>query len=449
MKKVILMILVGGLALAACNTATPAPDTADIPVVTDDFAVSAEGRLVPGNFVQLAFSAGGKVVEVPVAEGAAVAEGEVIARLENSEALMAEVSRAELEVLNAQQVVDDLKENAGLLKAQLESEVAQAQDALDKAQRRLKNLNSPDVEFYQDAVKDAENALLTAQENVTVTDIGSLKAALQAARDGLKFMGDRLGAIRTAIDSCPECDPKRSVTVDGFPQTLDDAQDAYNDALNRVKELEIQLEQAERGNATAVDDAQEALDDAKRDLEWALGGPDSLDLVLAQADVTLADARLADARNRLADVQSGPDPDQLALAEARLATAQSALTAAKVALDNTELRAPFDGTVAKLNLKVGEQVSPGQPVVTLADFSAWVIETDNLTEIEVVKIGEGQGADIVLDALPAVTLRGKVETISGVFEEKRGDITYTVKILLTDQNPQARWGMTAAVTFDK
>jgi multidrug resistance efflux pump len=237
--------------------------------------------------------------------------------------------------------------------------------------------------------------------------------------------------------------------VDGFPQTLDDAQDAYNDVLNRVKELEIQLEQAERGNATAVDDAQEALDDARRDLEWALNGPDALDLALAQAEVTLAEARLADARNRLAEVQSGPDPDQLALAEARLATAQTALTAAKVALNNTELRAPFGGTVAKLNLKVGEQVSPGQPVVTLADFSTWMIETDNLTEIEVVKIGEGQGADIVLDALPDVALRGKVGSISGVFEEKRGDITYTVKILLTDQNPQARWGMTAAVTFDK
>ncbi|MEK7327798.1 MAG: biotin/lipoyl-binding protein, partial [Chloroflexota bacterium] len=155
MKKLFLIILVGGLVLAACNTATPTPDTTDIPVVTDDFAVSAEGRLVPGNFVQLSFSAGGKVVEVPVAEGMPVAEGEVIARLENSEALMAEVSRAELEVLNAQQAVDDLKENAALVKAELESEVAQAQDALDKAQRRLKNINSPDVKFYQDSVKDA------------------------------------------------------------------------------------------------------------------------------------------------------------------------------------------------------------------------------------------------------------------------------------------------------
>ena len=170
---------------------------------------------------------------------------------------------------------------------------------------------------------------------------------------------------------------------------------------------------------------------------------------MAQAEATLAEARLTDAQDRLAKVQAGPDPEQLALAEARLSTAQATLAATKVAQSNVELHAPFAGTVARLNLKVGEQVAPGQAVATLADFSSWMIETDNLTEIEVVKIQEGQGADVVLDALPEVKLRGKVEEISTVFEEKRGDITYTVKVILTEGNPLARWGMTAAVTFDK
>ena len=85
----------------------------------------------------------------------------------------------------------------------------------------------------------------------------------------------------------------------------------------------------------------------------------------------------------------------------------------------------------------------------VADFSGWVVETDNLTEIEVVKIAPEQGAAIKLDALPDVSLRGKVVSVSSVFEEKRGDITYTVKITLEDQHPQMRWGMTAEVTFDK
>jgi hypothetical protein len=51
--------------------------------------------------------------------------------------------------------------------------------------------------------------------------------------------------------------------------------------------------------------------------------------------------------------------------------------------------------------------------------------------------------------LPDVTLNGTVTQIASVFEEKRGDVTYTVKVLLKDTNPSIRWGMTAAVTFEK
>jgi hypothetical protein len=67
----------------------------------------------------------------------------------------------------------------------------------------------------------------------------------------------------------------------------------------------------------------------------------------------------------------------------------------------------------------------------------------------VVKIQSGQGASIVFDALPDLALPGRVTAISNVFEEKRGDITYTAKIALDEQNPGLRWGMTAEVTFDK
>jgi multidrug resistance efflux pump len=165
--------------------------------------------------------------------------------------------------------------------------------------------------------------------------------------------------------------------------------------------------------------------------------------------VKLAEANLAEAQARVAKVKGGPDPDQLALAQARLVSAQDGLAAAEAGLKNSELRAPFAGVLAKLSLKVGEQVGPGQAVATLADFSGWVVETDNLTEIEVVKIKTGQGASVVLDALPNQTLHGKVTSISSVFEEKRGDITYTVKLALENKLPEMRWGMTAEVTFDK
>ncbi len=449
MKNIFSILLLGGLVLAACGTATPTPDTSNIPVVTDDFAVTAEGRLLPGQYAQISFSAGGKVAELLKAEGDTVTSGDVIARLENSEALQAEVARAETEALNAQQALDDLNETADVAAAQAQLAVANAQDALDTARRHLNGLNNPDLKWYRDQLKDKQDVLLTAQENVEVTDIGSLRAGLQAARDGLKIMDERLGKIKSAIDGCSTCDPKRSVTVDGFPQTLEDVQDARNDAANAVRELEIKVTQAERGNQTAIDDAQKAVDDAQKNLDRALGDPNAIDLAVAQAKVEVAKADLAEAQTKYDKMKGGPDPDRLASAQARLASAQAGLTAANAALDNIELRAPFGGTLAGLKLKVGEQVAPGAPVATLADFSKWIVETDNLTEIEVVRVKAGQNATITLDALPDVTLHGVVEKVASVFEEKRGDITYTVTIALTDGDSLMRWGMTAVATFEK
>ena len=92
------------LPLVTCSGGggTPAPDSANVPIVSDNFAVSAEGRLVPGKFAELLFSGGGKVAEVLTAEGTTVSVGDVLARLENSELLASQVAQAEAELLNAQ-----------------------------------------------------------------------------------------------------------------------------------------------------------------------------------------------------------------------------------------------------------------------------------------------------------------------------------------------------------
>ncbi len=59
----------------------------------------------------------------------------------------------------------------------------------------------------------------------------------------------------------------------------------------------------------------------------------------------------------------------------------------------------------------------------------------------------GQKVEVVLDALPDQSFSGQVTHIDMVYEEKRGDTTYTATIVLDQLDPQMRWGMTAAVQF--
>jgi multidrug resistance efflux pump len=152
------------------------------------------------------------------------------------------------------------------------------------------------------------------------------------------------------------------------------------------------------------------------------------------------ESAVANAKAQLAQAQKDYD----SLQDASLAEDTAG---ARAALANAELRAPFSGTITNLDLKVGEFAASGTPAVTIADFSSWVVKTTDLTEIDVVNIKEGQPVTLTLDALPGVTLKGYVLSIAQNYGERQGDIVYKVTVLLTDQNPAIRWGMTAQVNF--
>ena len=163
-------------------------------------------------------------------------------------------------------------------------------------------------------------------------------------------------------------------------------------------------------------------------------------IVEAKNDLALKKGKLDDAQRTYDRLKDGVDTEQLAVLEARL-------NAAKAGVASLMVLAPFDGTVADLSAKAGESVSAGSIAATVADFSDWLVKTTDLTELEVVKIDEGQPASIVLDAIPDVTLNGEVKSISKTFAEKQGDVVYEVTVILNDTHPDILWGMTAVVKF--
>jgi HlyD family secretion protein len=135
------------------------------------------------------------------------------------------------------------------------------------------------------------------------------------------------------------------------------------------------------------------------------------------------------------------DADQLAVLEARL-------NAAKARVGSFSVLAPFDGVVADLNAKIGNSINAGERAVTVADFSHWLVNTTDLTEIDVVELAENAPVVVTLDAIPDVELKGTIASIGQTYSENQGDIVYDVTILLTDIDPAIRWGMTAAVKFE-
>ena len=194
---------------------------------------------------------------------------------------------------------------------------------------------------------------------------------------------------------------------------------------------------------------------------------------LYEQGVAAAQASLAAAQARLSDVQQGPRPEEIAVAaaearraqaqldlvlvgaraetvaaaEADAAAARQSLEQAQAALAETELRAPFAGTVVTLDPTVGEYVAPGIPVVRLADLSRWQVETDDLTEIKATQVREGAPVTVKFDAISGLELSGKVVRVKGRGEKKQGDMTFTAVVELDRQDERLRWNLTASVSI--
>ncbi|HMB21448.1 MAG: efflux RND transporter periplasmic adaptor subunit [Chloroflexota bacterium] len=174
----------------------------------------------------------------------------------------------------------------------------------------------------------------------------------------------------------------------------------------------------------------------------AFKGPAPEDWITeAKNDVSLKKAKVDELQRTYDRLKGGVDAEQLPVLEARVAAAQAGVAAFSVT-------APFDGVVAALPAKLGNSINAGEPAVTVADFSHWVVNTTDLTEIDVVELKEGAPVVITLDALPDVELKGTISSIGQTFAENQGDVVYEVTVMLTDTDPAMRWGMTAEVKFE-
>ncbi len=397
-RRTTIWLIAAVFMLAACDQINPPAEEepTEVPIVVDDFAVIAEGNLVPSQFVELSFTTGGEIVEVLVEEGDRVEAGQVLARLENFEsldALEAAVAGAQLELLSATQALEALNDAHPMLLAQTGLELATARDALHDAEYNWR-VQQPGNRASGDIIDAAEANLVLAENQV------------ERAQDEFNHYSGR-----------PDDDPGRALAL---------------------------------SNLSAARQQRDAI---LRQLNWYKGTPTEIDQSLLDAELAFAQTDYEEIQELWQTLQAGPDPDDIALAEERIANAQAQLAAAQTALADydkrlPEIEAPIAGTVVSTSLKKGEMAVPGQPAIVIADFSEWLVETDNLTEIEVVDIAVGETVMVVPDALPSVELAGTVQTISDIFEVKRGDVTYTAKIRLDDEDPRLRWGMTVVVTFD-
>jgi HlyD family secretion protein len=160
---------------------------------------------------------------------------------------------------------------------------------------------------------------------------------------------------------------------------------------------------------------------------------------VSQAAYDAAEARFNKARAAIAGF------------EAAVAAAQANLRAARVAVDQTNIRAPFDGVVLTKSANVGDVVTPFSSaldtkgaVVTMADMSTLEVEAD-VSESNLSKVKVGQPCEVQLDALPDARFRCLVSRMVPTVD--RSKATVLVKVQFVDKDPRILPDMSAKVSF--
>ena len=185
-----------------------------------------------------------------------------------------------------------------------------------------------------------------------------------------------------------------------------------------------------------------------------LRGKDAIadrELEASQAQFTVAEARVAEAAERFKLVQAGPRSEDIAQGRARVEQARAAVALAGTQVENTRLISPLTGVVRSHNIEPGEYVSPGTPVVTVADTAhVWVRAYVNQTDLGRIRLG--QKIAVHTDTFPDKSYEGTVGFIASEAEftpktvqttKERVKLVFRIKIDLANLNDELKPGMPA------
>jgi HlyD family secretion protein len=174
---------------------------------------------------------------------------------------------------------------------------------------------------------------------------------------------------------------------------------------------------------------------------------------LAATNVTRAQDTYERAQQIYNELVEGTRKEELAVDRANVHQADQNLHMSRIKLAYTTLRAPFDGVVLVRQAELGEVVSPGTPVVTLADLDhLWV--RVYVPETDLGKVHWGQAVEVRTDTYPDRIYHGRISFISSEAEftpktvqteKERVTLVYRVKVDVENPNRELKPGMPADV----
>lgn len=389
--------------------------------------VSVSGKVIAAQNAELGFDESGRVSAIYVKVGDNVKMWTTIASIENGTA---------------------------------RANIAQKQAALEREQAKLsalqKGTRKEELDVYEQKYIDASSALIIAMrdaylqiENAAQSKVDlifdngtsvypTIKVNAQGdtekrrVESGRLILGEKLQKWRVALNALsakPSADDIRSVRTMGNDTIV-----IAKDLIDRLTVITSNLAPGNSGmSQDTIDTYRSTINSAGQQVSAAASSEQN------------SYAAWSSAYNSLVLEKAGSTAEDISAQTAEVKSAEADLVNAQAQLRKTLIIAPFDGIVSKMNLKVGEIVSPSTSEVSMMSVGAFEIES-YVPEINISRIKVNDPASITLDAYGTrVSFGAKIISIDPAETLKDGVSTYKTRLLFTDNDPRIKSGMTANI----
>jgi len=432
--------------------------------------VSGTGQIEASKQTDIASEVSGQATKISVVAGQQAKAGDLIAQIDDSDGEDA-VEDAKIALYNAQVALDDIEEPADALDlAKAENTVTQAEKTLESDQSDLEQSYEQGFSSVASAFNDLPEMIAELQLITTTASdyvVQSSPSYLEYYYTSVRNYDSSAAVLMTkAASSYQEAKAKYDTNFQDYKsasrfsseadiealieetyQTTRAVADALKDVNNVIQNYEDNLKDRNMEPQTFADTQLSSLSaymtTNNSNLSSLLSASQTIDT--AKDAIDTDKLTLEEDKQALLDLQEGADETDIQSAKYTVQQKERALADARETLEKYTITAPFDGTIATVDIDEGDDISSGTTIATVITNNQ--IVTLSLNEVDIAKIEVGQQATLTFDAIENLTMTGKVAEVATVGTVNSGVVSYDVTIALDSEDSQVKPGMSTSVAI--
>lgn len=438
-------------------------------------SVSGSGQVSSLNETDIKSQVSGEILNLYITNGEEVKKGKLIAKLDDTD-LKKAVVNAQLALETAQSDLEELLSPPDELDLfQAENALTKARDSKIKAEEGIENglkdafnsvtniffdlptivTTARDVLYSYDIAK-SEISLSDYDDNITVyknsfypVDGGSSEPFIKNAEDDYAIAREKYDQNLKDYKNANYSSSDEAVIESLLSETNDTVRSVTQAVKSQINFLDLVVDYFSSHNRRVygqITTYRTSLQSYYSKTNGYLQTLYSVQNSLKSNRQALVDAELSvkEKELQLSKLKESPDELTIRTKELTLQQKEDALTSTQKDLENSYIYAPFNGIIAEVKVKNGDSVSKGQVLANI--ITEQKIAEISLNEVDAANIKVGQKTTITFDALPDVTISGKVIEVDTMGTVTQGVVSYGVKIVLDTQDERIKPGM--SVTAD-